>query len=420
MNDVEHDYRRDDGCARSLRVGLVDEMWAAGALSDSRWRAIFEEIPRHTFVPCVFVPTDASGSFRPLDGRVPANRYEWLRLVYSDDIAITQLDGDDEAWRIATRNGTVRAVTMTCTSSQPRLMARMLSELDVDDTSRVLEIGTGTGYNAALLSARLGSDQVSTIDVDPVLVSRAGERLRGLGLSPHIAIGDGAKGIPERAMFDRIVTTAAFPRIPPAWIHQSVEAGVILANHARLLGGVAALVRLVVRGNIAEGRFRTLSAGFMPTRTDDSASALKLFRALTDSEVLAARTEQRSPTIYQAVKDEGFRFFLGLRSNILDIGLSYPDGEPDEQWLLTPDGGWAYITPAGQARQSPHSVLDTVQTLWNEWQGLGAPHRDDFGLTVATDGHHRVWLGNPDSNDSWDLPLPHQALGHPPTAPKWP
>ena len=76
----------------------------------------------------------------------------------------------------------------------PSLMARMLEALDVRDGHRVLEIGTGTGYNAALLCHRLGACNVVSIDIDPTLIVATRKRLAGLGHHPTLVVGDGTAG----------------------------------------------------------------------------------------------------------------------------------------------------------------------------------------------------------------------------------
>jgi protein-L-isoaspartate O-methyltransferase len=84
-------------------------------------------------------------------------------------------------------------------STKPDLMLRMLETLDVRDGHRVLEIGTGTGYNAALLSHRVGDHNVYSVDVDAELVRLARERLAGAGYRPTLAAIDGEGGLPEHA-----------------------------------------------------------------------------------------------------------------------------------------------------------------------------------------------------------------------------
>ncbi len=118
----------------------------------------------------------------------------------------------------------------TSSSTMPSLMARMLEALDVQDGHRVLEIGTGTGYNAALLCHRLGSGKVVSIDVDPTLVAVARDHLAGLDYHPILVVGDGAAGVARHGPYDRIIATAAVPEIPVPWIEQLTPGGKILAN----------------------------------------------------------------------------------------------------------------------------------------------------------------------------------------------
>jgi protein-L-isoaspartate O-methyltransferase len=128
-----------------------------------------------------------------------------LELVYSDTTLITAVADYAE-----------RGVQIpVSSSSKPDLMVRMLEELDVTDGDRVLEIGTGTGYNAALLCHRLGSQNVFSVDVDPALIAAARSRLARLGYHPTLAAADGAAGIAEHAPYDRIIATCSVPVIPP-------------------------------------------------------------------------------------------------------------------------------------------------------------------------------------------------------------
>ena len=105
------------------------------------------------------------------------------------------------------------------TISQPYIVAYMSEVLDVQADHRVLEIGTGSGYQAAIL-ARLARE-VYTVEIVPELAASASATLKDLGVTNvHVRAGDGYAGWPEHAPFDRIMVTAAPEQIPPPLIEQ--------------------------------------------------------------------------------------------------------------------------------------------------------------------------------------------------------
>jgi protein-L-isoaspartate(D-aspartate) O-methyltransferase len=105
------------------------------------------------------------------------------------------------------------------TISQPYIVAIMTELLAIDSTSKVLEIGTGSGYQAAVLAEI--SDSVYTIEIIPELAQRADRLLDSLGyVDIHVKAGDGYLGWPEAAPFDAIIVTAAAPRIPEPLVEQ--------------------------------------------------------------------------------------------------------------------------------------------------------------------------------------------------------
>jgi protein-L-isoaspartate(D-aspartate) O-methyltransferase len=110
------------------------------------------------------------------------------------------------------------------TISQPYVVARMTELLEAGPKTRVLEIGTGSGYQAAILATIVG--EVFTIEIDPQLADRARERLKRLGYrNVHVRSGDGFYGWPEEAPFDAAIITAAAPQVPPAIVAQLAPDG---------------------------------------------------------------------------------------------------------------------------------------------------------------------------------------------------
>jgi protein-L-isoaspartate(D-aspartate) O-methyltransferase len=114
------------------------------------------------------------------------------------------------------------------TISQPYIVAAMTELLDVAPSHRVLEIGTGSGYQAAVLSMLV--DTVYSIEIVPELSRRAQETLARLEYrNVKVRTGDGYKGWPEQAPFDRIILTAAPPEVPKALIDQLRPGGKLVA-----------------------------------------------------------------------------------------------------------------------------------------------------------------------------------------------
>jgi len=122
-----------------------------------------------------------------------------------------------------------RALPICCgqTISQPYVVAYMSEQLQVRPHHRVLEIGTGSGYQAAVLS-RLAREVVS-VERYRTLAEHARERLRAVGCdNVEVFVGDGMLGAPDKAPFDRIIVTAAAEQVPQALVDQLADGGVLL------------------------------------------------------------------------------------------------------------------------------------------------------------------------------------------------
>ena len=109
------------------------------------------------------------------------------------------------------------------TISQPYIVALMTQALNLTPATRVLEIGTGSGYQSAVLASI--TPHVWSVETLAELAGTARERLHGLGYPVMIKTGDGRLGWPEHAPYDGIIVTAAAPEVPPALVAQLVEGG---------------------------------------------------------------------------------------------------------------------------------------------------------------------------------------------------
>jgi protein-L-isoaspartate(D-aspartate) O-methyltransferase len=142
-----------------------------------------------------------------------------------DDVAREQFVGD----RFASEAYADRALPIACgqTISQPFVVAYMTEQLGVRPEHKVLEVGTGSGYQAAVLS-RLAREVV-TVERYRTLADTARARLAALGRqNVDVIVGDGFAGVPERAPFDRIIVTAAAEEVPKALTKQLADDGVML------------------------------------------------------------------------------------------------------------------------------------------------------------------------------------------------
>lgn len=151
----------------------------------------------------------------------------------------------------------------TSSSSQPSLMARMLDLLDLAPGHRVLEVGTGTGYNAALLAA-LGT-RVTSVELQPDVAAAARDHLAAAGADVDVVAGDGAS--PPAGPYDRIIVTAALWAIPAALADTLADGGVLVAPLR--INGLEAVFALRRDGERLHAS-GSLPCGFMPLRGGDA------------------------------------------------------------------------------------------------------------------------------------------------------
>lgn len=243
------------GSADRANQRMVDRLIALGALWSPALIAAFRATPRHAFLPRVYLYQRKTGRWREVSLRERGP--DELRLIYSDHALITRLS--PEARRAAP--------TPISSSSQPSLMAPMLEDLRPEPGQRVLEIGAGTGYNAALLAHVVGPGRVWSLDVDRQVLAEAWDHLSAYPeRQVQLVHADGRGGHAEAAPYDRIMVTAATPDLEPAWLEQLTPGGVLVAPLV-LAPGLAFVVTGAKRDGLFEGRL-TRPAFFMPLRAE--------------------------------------------------------------------------------------------------------------------------------------------------------
>ncbi|TCO65184.1 ATP-grasp peptide maturase system methyltransferase [Actinocrispum wychmicini] len=373
----------DDTAAR-LRSRLVRALVRGGTLADPRWRDAFLTVPRHAFLPRYFL--QRAGRWAAVERGDP----DWLNPIYADRVLVTQLDGDGTHWERARAGGPVPGAP-TCSSSMPTIMAVMLEALQVGDDDRVLEIGTGTGYNAALLCVRLGDRRISTVDVDRTLAEPARRRLNEAGYHPTCVIMDGANGYPDGAPYDRVLCTCAVPTIPLPWLEQTKPGGIVVTTLSRPIG--AGLVRITAGdGPNGQGQVLADDGRFMPLRAPDTQTvAWPAADAVGSTRSARLSAGVISPT-------SPFEFFAGLGApGVHAVGAAH-----NAVLMAHPDGSWARHESATVTQGGPRRLWDEVEAAYQQWVALGEPRRARFGITVTPDVQE-LWLDRPDSPNRWPL-----------------
>ncbi|MFC4563220.1 methyltransferase domain-containing protein [Nocardiopsis mangrovi] len=375
-------------------AALARRLRERGILTDA-WEQAFAKVPRHAFLPDEIWAPEAGAPGR----MVPVGRDDpyWLDNAYDDVAVATQVDDG----RPSGRHG--RGRTVTSSVSQPSLVLTMLDAADLADGARVLEIGTGSGYNAALLAARLGSRNVTSIEIDPHVAWHARVRLLAAGRFPRVVTGDGTRGVPEDAPFDRVLATVAANTIPYAWVEQTVPGGLVVAPWGTPYSS-AGLLRLAVRDDgTAEGRVSG-RAGFMLLR--GQRAPLGGWRRHVNTGTPATTAESTTTVdLGDLVGLDGpARYAIGvLVPDLYQVERHADDGSGEYTlWLFDARGSWAAAdhTPgAPSARVSQHgprSLWTEVERAYHWWTHNNRPTRDRFGLTVTPEGQ-TPWLDTPDT-----------------------
>ncbi|MFD7505893.1 methyltransferase domain-containing protein [Streptomyces sp. NPDC059850] len=357
------------------------------------WVATFAAVDRAAFLPDLMWPFDTrTHAATAVDKTEEPGA--WYAAVDRDAPIVTQWDDGEHS-------GAEPGRVSTSSSSMPSVVYTLLQDLAVDDGMAVLDVGTGTGETAAALSHRCGKGGITTVEVDPDVSRKAGERLRAAGWHPAVVVGDGAGGYAGRAPYDRVMATVGVRAIPGAWIEQTRPGGLIVAPWGTHFTHADAIARLTVHQGTATGRF-TRPAEFMKLRAQRLALPDHSAYDTTDG----ADTSVTDITEAEFVTGQysALPFVLGLRvPRCVQVVAEKADDGARAVWFYgLGDRSWACVVFRADKERArvwqagARRLWDEVEGAYRWWQAQGAPDHTRFGLTVTPDGH-RVWLDEPDS-----------------------
>ncbi|WP_369383217.1 methyltransferase domain-containing protein [Streptomyces sp. cg36] len=340
--------------------------------ADSPWvRDAMTALARHAFTPdtvwswngYVWVPADRS-----------ADPERWADLVYP---------GPDDSTVIQVTDG-LPTSSLSCVA----VVADMLDSLVPQPGHRVLELGTGAGWNAALLAHRTGpTGQVVSVEADPVLAEAAAQRLKANGCDVEVRCGDGRLGAPDRGPYDRVIATYAVDTVPWAWIQTTRGGGRVVYPWGRM--GHFALT-VADDGQSATGWLQGLAL-FMPDRHTTPTTPQPPPPRLGDQ---AQFTDTELLTDLAAGH---LLFALRVSHPHILITVDQQDGRPRVD-LRDGTGrtGHAEATTATDVRFAGNAadLWPDLRAGYQLWREHGRPEQWDFGMTV-TPLTQTVWVHSP-------------------------
>ena len=375
----------------TLRRHMVDAVtadeqmtrWGAALRS---WLPTLRAVPRHVFIPgTVWVdnPADTGPALVTLHRMQDPDR--WLRLAYETNEGLaTQVD-----------DGQPGPGLPTSSASGPVIVAVMLAALDAHEGHQVLEIGTGTGYNAALLAHRLGAERVVSVEIDPDVAARARKALADTGYGGvRVVTGDGAGGHPPQAPYDRVVATAACTRIPYSWVAQTRPGGRILLPWSDTYSG--ALVALTVAGDGTASGGIVAEAQFMTLRDQRDRGAVHP-EAQDPSPDSGAQTTTTTLHPHEITGPHGARIAVGRRvPGARWVYHPWTEHDPvGVLWIVDPWGSSAKLTHTDPSadqdefpvtQRGPRRLWDEVLAAHQWWVDHGRPGPDRWQFTVSPEG----------------------------------
>ncbi|MCK9893370.1 methyltransferase domain-containing protein [Frankia sp. AgB32] len=268
----------------------------------------------------------------------------------------------------------------------------------------VADVGTGSGYGAALLARRYGGDHVTTLDIDPYLAEAATHRLSGLGLHPTAVTVDATGPLP--GSYDRIVSMVSVPSIPPSWLAALRPGGRLVT----VITGTWMILTATKTPKGIIGQVERDLAAFMGVRNGPDYP-----RAPVDVEQLTDREGEQVGTGRYPVVDVANAWELSTLLTLVVPGVrhDYQRGTDGQHTAIIhhPDGSWARATATGTEppmvhQGGPRRLWEVLDTVRDDWLRRGWSPVLGARAVVREDGSVRL------SNGDWRATIPAVSWSH--------
>ena len=331
--------------------------------SDSDWlkQALFN-VPRHLFIEQYH---DGEEPSRIIQVKSPKPTSRQLAKIYSD-------------------TGLMIREMPHSAASQPSLIFAMLDDIELTRGLKVLEVGTGSGWNAGLIAFAVGDDRlVHSIDLQADLVEKARIHLSSVGFNHvNLRVDDGGFGWTSE-IFDRIIVTVGSPDIPPAWV-QSLADGGVLVMPLKTRGAGDPILRLQRQGDRLTGQF-TRWAGFMSLQGGFRSPIEDRLEPPWDSVVEQLLQQQPTPVSLPEVFGIDCAFWLRLKGESIQILGKYKGQRGMYPVLLDRELPALYV-PEPEKRIDVYGNQQLVERFIKgieEWINLGRPKITDYHVELV-------------------------------------
>jgi len=371
-----------------------------GSLPDAIRRALLS-VPRHRFLDGWFrLEVDGlQANYRRVEFDRDHPNDEALGDIYSDRALMTAHDG----------------TFATSSTSQPSLVTRMLAALDVRPGMRILEIGTGTGYNAALLAELCGdASRVVSIECQKRVADKARRFLHEEGYGAiRVIHRDGFHGLDDAEPFDRIIATIGCSDVSPHWVKQLAPGGVLLVP---LEHGLAdPLTRFTpafdhpgsLTGRVVgRATFMRIQGTLERENPWQTLNKARLQHSLQWCRPLPAVLDASATHPFHAPDHWGFRFYLALRSENLwydNTGYGLADDVGSCIVKFTPQGVEAYASSVDA--DCSERLYSGLLSLVDEWNALGRPAPTAYDIYLCPPAEFEIPSEHPEQE--WRIERMH-------------